>query len=257
MPTATLSPAETAKTFIAGNRFGALSTLSHTMRGYPFGSVIQYDLDRSGQAIIFISSISQHYQNLRQDPRASILVADTYGAADPQAFARATLLVDFEQCREDEREQLLASYWRRFPDNPSRSVAHDFAFFRGKTMRVRWIGGFGDIRWIDAQDYDRAPVDEIAYTSAGAIAHMNRDHRGALAELVRHYAGVTPPPDPLDCRMSALTCRDLTITVASGGNEEKFKQYRIAFPRKLSAPAEVREEIIGLLQQCRKAAAEE
>ena len=68
------------------SRIGSLSTLSRKQPGFPFGSVMPYGLDEQGRPVFLISTMAMHTQNLRADPRASLLVtqddAGSHGAAD-------------------------------------------------------------------------------------------------------------------------------------------------------------------------------
>ena len=44
--------------------------------GYPFGSVVSYGLDESGEPLFVISQLAEHTRNLGADPRASLLVTE-------------------------------------------------------------------------------------------------------------------------------------------------------------------------------------
>src|SRR2546423_4156355 len=75
------SHAERARTLVAGQSRGALSTVAVTA-GTPFGSVVTYGLDLVGQPWFFVSTMAKQTRN-NADPRASLLVAeDTPAGAD-------------------------------------------------------------------------------------------------------------------------------------------------------------------------------
>ena len=118
------------KQFLSLQRMGVLSTLSKKHDNYPFGSVVPYDIDEQGRPIIFISKIAEHYRNLLADPRASLIVIDRFGVHDPQAHGRVTLIGKYERVSEQARGPIEESFWKRFPDAPERTIAHDFVFFR-------------------------------------------------------------------------------------------------------------------------------
>ncbi len=87
------SHAERARTLVAGQSRGALSTIALKPAGTPFGSVVTYGLDGTGQPCFFVSTMAEHTHNLESDPRASLLVVeDTPEGADPLASGRVTLL---------------------------------------------------------------------------------------------------------------------------------------------------------------------
>lgn len=226
------------KDFVALNSVAILSTHSKSCAGYPFGSVVPYDVTPVGGIVLFISRISEHFRNLEANGKASILIADSQGREDPQPYARTTLLADFAPVADAERESIEASYWKRFAHAPSRALAHDFVFFLGSPARLRWIGGFGDIRWVDGQSYVDAPLDPVAYHGQPICKHMNEDHRDALAEFVADQHGVAAAPN--QCQMTAVCSDSLTVSVGKA-------EYRIAFPRVASNPGEVRKVLIELL----------
>lgn len=72
---------------------GVLSTLSKSMPGYPFGSVVPYCLDAQGHPVILISRIAQHTHNLQKDPKCSLLVGER-DAEDVQAVGRLTVMAE-------------------------------------------------------------------------------------------------------------------------------------------------------------------
>ncbi len=86
------SHAERARTLVASQFRGALSTIAIEPAGTPFGSVVTYGLDPVGAPVFFVSTLAEHTRNLEVDPRASLLVVeDTPGGADPLASGRVTL----------------------------------------------------------------------------------------------------------------------------------------------------------------------
>src|SRR6185295_8430683 len=88
------------KNFLTQHRQGVLSTISVSQKGFPFGSIVPYDIDAQGNVFIYISFIAEHYKNLQADARASLIATDPFGIDDPQAYARATLLATFEPVAE-------------------------------------------------------------------------------------------------------------------------------------------------------------
>src|SRR5688500_7062083 len=82
--------AERARTLVAQISTGTLCTLAVEPAGYPYGSFVTVAFE-SGNPIFLISALAEHTKNLEQDPRASLLVAES-GAADPLANGRITIL---------------------------------------------------------------------------------------------------------------------------------------------------------------------
>jgi putative heme iron utilization protein len=54
--------------------------------------MMPYAVDHLGRPVFFISSMAMHTQNLRQDPRASLLITQPDVSGDPLGAARLTLL---------------------------------------------------------------------------------------------------------------------------------------------------------------------
>ena len=237
------TPQETVKQFTALHWAGVLSTISRTVKGFPFGSVVPYDIDEQGRIYIFISLISEHFRNLQDDPRASICVPEAFGLGDVQANARATLVGEFTPVPEEEARD---SYWRRFPHSPERSLAHDFVFWRCAPLKIRWIGGFGEIRWVSGGDYKDARFDPVAYSGRAILDHMNADHQDALSELLQGYAGVAVPPQ--QCRMSGVDTAGFQISYRA---EPGLSRVRLLFPAPAQTPAQVRDAIIDMLKKTR------
>ena len=75
MTKAELSIADT-RNFVTLHQVAVMATISQTLPGYPFGSIVPYDTDEPVRLIIFVANISEHYRNISKDPRASLFVAD-------------------------------------------------------------------------------------------------------------------------------------------------------------------------------------
>src|SRR5579872_2398021 len=84
--------AERTRTLLHVGRIGSLSTHSLKQPGFPFGSVMPYGLDNHGRPIFLISTMAMHTQNLRADPRASLLVTQQDTEGEPLGASRATPL---------------------------------------------------------------------------------------------------------------------------------------------------------------------
>src|SRR5256885_16163539 len=80
--------AERARTLLHLGRIGSLSTQSLKQPGFPFGSVMPYGLDAQGRPIFLISTMAMHTQNLRADPRASLLVMQNDSGGDVRSEER-------------------------------------------------------------------------------------------------------------------------------------------------------------------------
>src|ERR1700756_4055947 len=86
------SHAERIRTLISLVSVGTLSTLSRKHLGFPFGSLMPFALDPAGRPLFLISNMAMHTQNLKEEPRCSLVVAQVNTDGDPLGAARATLI---------------------------------------------------------------------------------------------------------------------------------------------------------------------
>jgi len=169
---------------------GVLSTLSVEAPGYPFGSVVPYCLDRDGHPVILISRIAQHTKNIEADPRASLIAVEK-GIDDIQSAARLTLLANAVRVPDDDSDTALR-YYAYFANATEYHRVHGFDFYRLALVRVRYIGGFGEIHWIAPNDLP-CPNPFTRAQEQAMVHHMNADHGEALAGYCR-AAGIPIAP---------------------------------------------------------------
>lgn len=147
------SLAERARTLLSLGRIGSLSTLSHKHPGWPFGSMMPYALDERGAPFFLVSTMAMHTKNLLADPRASLMVADTAGGGDPLGAARATVMGRVLPVPQAERAALRSLYLDRHPGAREWMDFGDFAFYRMELVAIYYIGGFGVMGWVAADNY--------------------------------------------------------------------------------------------------------
>ena len=241
------SGAAAAKTFLTQNKLGVLSTISQSQNGFPFGSIVPYDIDPAGNVYIYISLIAEHYKNLRADKRASLIATDCFGSEDPQASARATLLLEFEPVDEQRAPTVKRNYEARFPNSINYEIQHNFLFMIGKPIKVRWIGGFGDIRWFSSADYAAAVPDVLAYDSNEIIKHMNEDHPDALIEIAKANSKLNLTE--YSAQMIAICSENMTIRLRK---KNVVEDVVAKFPRPVERPEQAREIVIETLKLARK-----
>jgi hypothetical protein len=150
-----MSQAERAvpvRQLLQNERQGVLSTLSHKLDGWPFGSLTPFALTEAGEPLIFLSALAEHTQNLLADARVSLFVQDAQALANPQAGVRATLLCLAEAVPGDESAAARQAYLQRFPQSAGLFQLGDFSLFKLKIKRVRFIGGFGEMYWLGGDE---------------------------------------------------------------------------------------------------------
>lgn len=141
--------AQQLKTFLQSQRYGLLSTFSENCIGYPFGSIVGYDLAPNGSPRILVANIAEHYRNLIANSAASLCIPDAQKWSAATSGARATCIGNFVLLPNEERNAAENSYWQRFPTAAERPIAESFVFFTMEVSRIRWIEGFGKICWIE------------------------------------------------------------------------------------------------------------
>jgi hypothetical protein len=241
------SHAERARTLVAAQSRGALSTIAVQPAGTPFGSVVTYGLDRSGQPCFFVSTMAEHTHNLDADPRASLLVVeDTPDGADPLASGRVTLLGRAGMVTDpDERAAARSAY---LAANPAAFYVDygDFRCVRLAVTEIRYVGGFGRMSWVDAQSYAAAQADPLWAHAVGIISHMNADHADSLVTLCHHDAGRT---DVLAASMTAVDRYGFDVVAQLG--QDRREALRIGFRTEQVTADGVRRELVGMLHRAR------
>src|ERR1700683_263545 len=177
--------AERARTLMYLGRVGSLSTLSRKQQGFPFGSVMPYGLDDQANPVFLISTMAMHTQNVRADPRSSLLVTQPDTIGDPLGASRVTLLGNILQVPVSEVTEARKLYLARYANSKYWVDFDDFSFYRMDVVDVYYVGGFGVMGWVPATDYNRAQPDPLADAAGGIIEHMNTDHKDALVLLAR------------------------------------------------------------------------
>lgn len=211
---------------------GALSTLSKSMPGYPFGSVVPYCLDANGHPLILISRIAQHTHNLQLDPKCSLLVGER-GAEDVQAVGRLTVLAQARQITDETAIAAAAArYYRYFPESAGYHQAHDFDFWVLEPVRSRFIGGFGAIHWVN----EATLANPFAGKSElSMVEHMNSDHANAVA----HYVQLSGLPTHTPAEMVGIDSEGFHLRIGQG-------VHWLPFPTSCNTALEVRQALVAL-----------
>jgi len=233
--------AERARTLASLGLIGSLSTHSQKYPGFPFGSMMPYAADDLGRPIFFISSMAMHTHNLRQDPRASLLITQPDISGDPLGAARLTLLGDTKEVPAAEVKEL---YLSRYENAKFWQDYSDFAYYRLQVSALYFIGGFGVMGWISAEDYAGAPPDPLAQAAPGIIRHMNNDHADALRMIARQFAD----EDADEASMTAVDRLGFQLRLKSG---DRIHGRRVAFAREVRNTEDARAVFIEMVRQAK------
>jgi putative heme iron utilization protein len=232
--------AERVRTLVTLSSIATLSTMSRKCSGYPFGSLMPYALDLDGRPLFLISNMAMHTQNLKAEPRASLFVGQV-ADGDPLGAARTTLIGDVESVPAPDlasvREQYLACHensrlWVDF---------EDFGFYRLQPLDIYYVGGFGVMGWVSAEDYKLAQADPLAGAAPGIIAHMNADHVAAMILLAQKHAGY----EATEASMTAVDRLGFFLRLKTA---EGMKGVRINFLREVATAQDTRHVLVEMVR---------
>jgi putative heme iron utilization protein len=218
-----------------------LSTLSRKRAGYPFGSLMPYALDPEGRPIFLISNMAMHTQNLKADPRASLFVGQV-ADGDPLGAARATVIGDVAPVPAEDVVSARECYLARHENSRSWVDFEDFGFYRLQPIDIYYVGGFGVMGWVSADDYKLAQPDPLAEAAPGILAHMNADHVPAMILLAKTYAGF----EATEATMTAVDRLGYFLRLRTA---EGIKGVRISFLREVRNAQETREVLVEMVRQ--------
>ena len=223
-----------ARNLLLSEYQSVLSTLSVDVPGFPFGSVVPYCLDRRGLPLILISDIAQHTRNIIADDRVSLIIAERH-MIDQQAAARLTVLGRAKPVS----DELLDCAWRYysfFPQARDYHKTHGFAFYVIHPERFRFIGGFGDIGWIE-KDSLPLPNPFALEEEQRIVEHMNVDHADSLITY---------------CRTQRVSVVESDTVVMAGIDAEGMHIavndciYRIPFPATIQTSMQARKILVEM-----------
>lgn len=156
-----------------GARYSTLATQSLAMPGYPYATVLPNVLDHWHRPVLLVSALAEHCKNILSDPRVSISLCAP-GIDKVQEGARLTLVGDVERF---EADALMRERYLRYEPEAEHYLQLDFMFFRILPRRLRYIGGVGEMGWLEAADLaalpSLAPADEAVLVdlAAGLAPH--------------------------------------------------------------------------------------
>ncbi len=241
------SPAEEARTLVAGTRTATLATLSED--GTPWASLVMYGMLADGGLALMVSTLAEHGRNLERDPRASVAITPPSSGADPLQSPRVTLAGRVERPGPDDEAEVRAAYEEAVSAARVFGRFGDFSLWVLRVARVRWIGGFGVMGSDDAAAYAAAEPDPVAPTAERAIAHLNADHADSLLEMARTLAGYG---DATAARCGGADRYGLSLEIETPRGAASA---RVAFAARVDAPDGLRAATVELARRARVAGA--
>lgn len=200
-----------------------------------------YAVDDMGRPVVFISSMAMHTQNLQQDSRASLFIADPEASGDPLGAARVTLIGMVAEAPSEEVSEL---YLSRYESARQWQDFSDFAYYRLEASGVYYVGGFGVMGWVSASEYAAASPDPLAESAPGIILHMNADHSDVLRLVAKRFAG----EEADEAAMTSVDRLGFHLRLRSG---DRVHGCRVAFLREVRTPEDARVVLIEMARQAR------
>jgi hypothetical protein len=214
-----------AKHLLRTVRSGALATLGPD--GVPFATLVTVATDPDGSPLLLTSRLSGHTANMEREPRVSILLAQT-GKGDPLAHPRLTVT---GRARRTGEPRVRARFLARHPKAELYADFADFSFWRVEIAGGHLNGGFARAASLSAADLrtDLLGAEALVEAEAGALAHMNEDHREALELYATGLAGAAPGA----WRTTGLDPEGIDLMLGD-------RTARVAFPGRVNHPKELR-----------------
>ena len=240
------SHAERVRTLVNGAGSALLSTIARDPAGYPFGSLVTFLVDTDGSPWVLVSTMAEHTRNAQSDPRASLLVTEQApSGVDPLALGRVSLVGDLTA--QAPTPELRTAFLERHPGARVYVDFPDFGWWKLDIRAIRYVGGFGRMSWVEADEYSVAAPDPIAPFADGIVAHMNADHADSHVMLIHHVVGRTDVTSAVMTGVDRLGC-DLDAQSPRG-----TLPLRLPFPAPVASADEVRATLVAMLHAARAA----
>jgi putative heme iron utilization protein len=236
------TPAEEARTLMAGTNVATLATLSED--GGPWASLVTFGMLPDGAPVLFVSTLAEHGRNLQRDGRASLVVAQSSPSGDPLAAGRVTV-AGKAHTPVGEQERTARTAYLTGVDEASTFIAFDdFSLYVVDVERVRWVGGYGRMDSVTAAEFAAAEPDPVG-DARGAIAHLNDDHADALLVMAQALGGY---PDATAARCTAADRYGLDLAVQTPRGSAPA---RVGFAEPVTDKAGLRQATVELTRRAR------
>ena len=236
--TESLSPAKWSRDILRRALKASLATIHHET-GCPYASLVIIAALPDGTPLTLISTLAEHTKNILKDPRASLLFDETGGLGDPLEGARVSVSGTMEEVNDPAAR---ARFLGRHPSADNYADFADFAFYALRVEGAHFVGGFGRISDLTAQELktDLSDAEALIEAEAGIVEHMNTDHGDAVQLYATNLLGAPKGDwrfvscDPTGCD---LVCGETGL--------------RLDFPERVTTPQAVRKVLVELAQTAR------
>jgi putative heme iron utilization protein len=240
-PTTDFDPGKLARSLLRRSRQGALATLM-VGSGDPYCSLVNLASHPDGSPILLISGLAVHTRNILADSRVSLML-DERAQGDPLEGARIMLSGRAEQAADGpEKDLLQRRYLSAHPSAEGFVAFKDFSFFRIRPTGTHLVAGFGRIVDLTPDQFltDLTGAEELLAAEAGAVAHMNEDHRDAMNLYATRLLGAAEG----DWRCTGCDPEGLDM-------QDGQSVLRLDFPERVSSGATLRKMLVRLVTEAR------
>ncbi len=214
---------------------GILSTISKSSNDYPFGSFVTFISCKSRSIYLYLSTIAEHTKNINYNSKSCLTIFKTKAIGDTQNSQRLSLIGDLELVTDLESCQ--DRFFSFFPKSKDYSKFHTFNFFKLNINKVRWIGGFGKIAWIENQKWKPHNPD-WSKDEKYIIDHMNNDHLNTIISSLNAQHGIYD----LNTKMFALSIDGYYV-------KSNKRIFFIQFPDPCENTRQYREMLVSLAKK--------
>jgi len=126
-----------------------ISVLTTSYEDASFGSLTPFTIDGSGNPVIFISDLALHTQNLQKNSNCSMVI---FKLNKDNLFnsQRITLIGKMTKTTDKEIQIVFLKKHKQAKDFIELG---DFSFYIMEITKIYYVGEFGDIRWIELEEY--------------------------------------------------------------------------------------------------------
>ncbi|MRG93190.1 HugZ family protein [Polyangium spumosum] len=235
------SHAERARTLTRAARFGSLATMARDPEGFPYASLVALATDTRGRAVLLLSRLAEHTQNLLARPEASVLLLESPIEGDKLLErGRVSLIGPCSPVPAEDVPGCRALFLAAHPDAATYADFSDFAHYRIEPRSLRYVGGFGRMSWVDAAAYARAEPDPLAEFAPRILGHMNDDHADSILAYARKLADIA---DATAAEMTAVDRYGIELAVKAPSGERRV---RLPFEAEVRTREEARKALIEM-----------
>jgi putative heme iron utilization protein len=240
---ATPNHGERSRTLVSTVKTATLCTVARKPEGHPYGSFVTYATD-GPTPVFLISHLAEHTRNLIGDERCSLLVAEP-GEGNPLARGRVTLVGRCEQLTGTEAESARSAYLKAHPSAEFYIDFRDFSLWGLRVESARYIGGFGNMSWVDRDGWSDGEPDPLVSVRDRIVEHMNEDHQDAMDAMCRAFTKAT---DFSGVKMTAVDRYGFEMSVEM---PDGSRPIRLAFDNAAVDATQARIELVTLTKRAR------